>query len=136
MLNFASIAAFCALAAHWTWILFSPDEIALVSQQTRADSNVQKIVDAHVFGGAPGGQARLPAGLELEGVFSPRGGKPGAAIFTERGMGSRAVLIGREVVPGFVLDDIAADHAVLEHDGQRTLVGLRQIAPELDLEAK
>ena len=139
MLNFASLAAFCALAAHWTWIVFAPDPIALLAQAEKApqESRVDKIVASHVFGGgAPNGQSRLPPGLRLDGIFAPARGKPGAAIFTEEGRGSRAVLVGNEVVPGFLLEAIAADHAVLLHDGEKTMLRLRQIAPDLDLEAK
>lgn len=136
--NFAFLAAFCAQAAYWTWSLFSPEQLKLVPQSSKMVEQrvTQTIASYHVFGGGETTEnAALPPGLSLEGVFASKQGEP-AAIFSEAGKKSRVVLLKEAVSPGVYLDEVAADHVVLSHEGGRTTVNLRQIAPELDLRAK
>lgn len=136
-LNFALLAALCALAAHWTWDAFSPDQVALLPKQEMVQQKVfATIVQAHLFGGETTESAQLPPGLVLNGTFAPKNGSPGAAIFSELGKGSRVVLVGSQVAPGFFLEGIAADHVVLTHNGARTELKLQLIAPILNLTGK
>ncbi|MBY0578634.1 MAG: hypothetical protein K2P57_06275 [Burkholderiales bacterium] len=137
-LNLGMLAALCALAAHWTWDFFAPDQVVLLPQMQVAQQNYAAAISGnHLFGGAASPEeAQLPPGLKLMGVFAPGNASPGAAIFFEQGRGSRAVEINAQIAPGFFLEAIAEDHVVLTHNGARTTLKLEQIAPVLDLTAK
>lgn len=136
-INFAVLAAFCALAARWTWQFLLPGEISLLPQSEAEPANrPSQIAESHLFGNAVSNPQELPAGLRLDGIFAPHGDKPGAAIFVEQGKGSRVVQVDEEVYPGYFLEEIARDHVVLRHGGARVQLRIEQIAPELDLSVK
>lgn len=136
LINSAALVLLCYLAAHWTWNLLSPKQVSLQPMQTLPLQPRESGVAAyHIFGGGRT-DAALPPGIKLDGVFAPKGGMPGAAIFNEAGKGNRVVLVNDQVSPGFVLEQVAGDHVVLGHGGATLTLKLESIAPELDIGSK
>src|SRR5690242_5581328 len=77
--TFAAAAALALVVAYWGWQLFGPVPVHLVAAAP-ADP-ARAIVDAHLFGGAPAGEAGppaldavLPADARLLGIIASRGG--------------------------------------------------------------
>ena len=108
-----------ALLAHWTWVLFAPRSASVLpALQPASDLQAGRLFGiAAVTTQAP--QVALP-NVHLIGVFA---GTPGFAVLELNGK-QQGLAVGREIVPGAKLMEVANDHVVIERGGVRQQIQL------------
>lgn len=116
------------LLAKWIWILFAPQAIFTSAVPERA-----AVVETGQLFGVPVSNDTVNQGvalpnLQLLGVFTASGGKPGFAVLKleARQLG---VAEGEEVAPGTRLVAVHADHVILERAGIQQRVNLENKYP-------
>jgi hypothetical protein len=119
------------LLARWTWILFTPDTLAVLPPKPDNTGNV-----AETLFGSSGGAATSDAELgnvHLVGVFS---GKHGFAVLKTDEKTQRGVALGEDVIKGTKLVEVDVDHVVLEHNGVRQRVNLDNKSADKNIVSK
>lgn len=109
-----------ALLAQWAWELFAPRSVpALPAIQLSSDFQA-----GHLFGIAPVSvQTVMPVmpNVRLIGVFA---GSPGFAVLELDGKRQLGMAVGREIVQGAKLVEVAVDYVVIERGGVRQQIQL------------
>jgi hypothetical protein len=123
----AALALLALVIAHWGWIWFGPQPVAL--PRTAADADpVRTIREARLFGSAaPNSVAAAPATageLRLLGLVSERDGRGYALFRTPRG--PLLVAAGQEVSPGVRVESVRRDGVTLSEGGARRDIDLRE----------
>ncbi|MBI4756229.1 MAG: hypothetical protein HY778_12595 [Betaproteobacteria bacterium] len=131
---------FLALAisvAYWVWRLVAPLEApGAISGAAAAGGSPVALADAvgaaAVFGRRPDAEAIEDGGvsdLKLFGVHAA-GARDSFAIFVSDAGESLPAVVGHEVRPGLILDEVLADQAVLRSGARRIVVRLEEGARE------
>lgn len=112
------------LLAKWFWVFFAPLAIftATIPEQT-ASTEAGRLFGIAVANEADGQGVALP-NVQLLGLFSATGGKPGFAILKLDEKRQLGVAEGAEVVPGTKLVAVNVDHILLERAGMQQKVSL------------
>lgn len=137
-LNLLLLLVLAALLAHWTWrfsVPASPLLASSVETGIELDKQLASLHAAHLFGATQGKASTAVVtttslNLKLRGVFAALGGRPAMAVVAVDGQ-DQAVAPGQEVVPGVVLDSIAADHLILLNHGVRERLELDAVGRPL-----
>lgn len=112
------------LLAKWVWILFAPQAIFTAAAPERAAG----IEAGQLFGVAAltetVSQGVALPNVQLLGVFTASGGKPGFAVLKLDGTRQMGVAEGEEVASGTILLAVHADHVFLERAGVQQRVEL------------
>ncbi|TYT25365.1 type II secretion system protein C [Luteimonas viscosa] len=123
LIRLAEVAVVVLLAfqcARLAWLLLPPASLGRMpgtAMGVVAPRPERLAIDA--FHPAPATAATADAsGLRLHALRSGTGG--GSAIVAGRDGTQRSYAVGEEIVPGVVLADVRADHAILESGGRRT----------------
>lgn len=134
---------FLALAisvAYWVWRLVAPLEAPAAGPGALAAGGspvalADAVGAAGVFGRRPDAEAIEDGSLsdlKLIGVHAA-GSRDSFAIFLSGGGDSLPAVVGHEVQPGLILDEVLADQAVLRRGGRRIVVRLEEGArPAVD----
>ncbi len=141
LINLALAAALAALLAAWTWrlaeLFAGPGPAAPAIQHDGADLEGLKAM--HLFGKAGPGDAgaapesemaRTSLDIKLRGVFAG-GGAPAFAILAVDGK-DEAFSVGAQVMPGVVLEAVAADHVRLLNNGAPEKLALDNLGRSLE----
>lgn len=109
-----------AMLAQWTWALFTPRNApVLPAEHIASDLQAERM-----FGSSAASSVTVQAALNnvrLVGVFS---GSPGFAVLELDGKRQIGLEIGKEIVAGAKLVEVAADHVIIERGGVRQSVPL------------
>lgn len=120
-----ALLVIAALLAKWTWVLFAPRSASVLpAVQPATDSQAEHLFGIAAASGVPG-PASLP-NMRLVGVFA---GKPGFAILELDGKRQVGFTVGKEIVAGAKLVELAIDHVVIEQGGVRQRISLEDKAP-------
>lgn len=139
LVSLALLVALAATLAHWTWRFAAPVPPAPAPER-RGDvgfgSAVETLRAAQLFGATPTALAAVERpttlNLKLHGVFSATGERPAVAILTVDGQ-PQAIVRGRDIQPGVVLDAVAPDHVILMHRGVPERLDLEEVGRPLGL---
>jgi len=119
LVHLVGAALASALAAFWILRLMAPapsmvTTTAPVATFREPDAGLA----ARLMGEVVSGPVASSLNIQLSGVFAA--GADSSAVIAVEGRPPRAVLLGREVAPGFRLVEVRSDGITLEHDGVRT----------------
>lgn len=140
LINLALAAALAALLAAWTWRLAElyagPGPAAPALQHDGA--GLESLKAMHLFGKAEPGDAgtasemaRTSLNIKLRGVFAAGGGAPAFAILAVDGK-DEAFSMGAQIMPGVVLEAVAADHVRLLNNGVPEKLALDNLGRSLE----
>ena len=124
MLEFALIVALGVSLAHWTWVLLAPRAVAesAIANPSAAERSVPAI-RRNLFGAAQAGKgspvvdASPASRIRLLGVLSRGTAGSGRAIFALKTGKPKTVAAGAQILQGFVLKEVHADHVLVARDG-------------------
>jgi type II secretory pathway component PulC len=126
-----ALALLCWVLARWTWVLFAP-AVPVVVPPAPAPIDLQAALDdilrARLFSGQPGATPE-PAittrrDLQLAGVLATAPQGRGWAVLQIEGKAHQVASSGSEIVPGVTLDQVFADHVVVDRRGNRERIDL------------
>lgn len=140
LIDVALLAALAALMASWTWrfaeLGAAPGKTLAAAQDGGAGLEALKAM--HLFGKAEpsqgvdaGGTARTSLNVKLRGVFAAVGGAEAFAIIAIDGK-DEAFSAGAQIMPGVVLESVAADHVRLLNNGIPEKLELDSLGRALD----
>ncbi len=140
MIDVALLAALAASMADWTWRfaeLGAAPSKALPAPQD-GETGLEDLKAMHLFGKAEPGQGEESAGaartslnVRLRGVFAAMGGAEALAILAIDGK-DEAFPAGAQIMPGVVLESVAADHVRLLNNGIPERLDLGSLGRSLD----
>ncbi|HYA66124.1 MAG TPA: type II secretion system protein N [Burkholderiaceae bacterium] len=119
LVHLAGAALASALAAYWVLRLMAPAPSmvappAPVASFREPDAGLA----ARLMGDVGSGPAASSLNIQVGGVFAAA--TDSSAVISVEGRPPRAVLLGRDVAPGFRLVEVRPDGITLEHEGVRT----------------
>ncbi|MFD2365272.1 type II secretion system protein N [Pseudoduganella sp. GCM10020061] len=132
ILNVLAVAALSASCAYWALQLYKPEQrpIAAPPPAERPAPSVASAIG--LFGGAQ--VAAVASNYQLTGVVAA--GRESVAIIVADGNPAKAVLIGREIVPGVVVQEVHPRYVMLSEGGVAKRIDLVQEArPAPDMAA-
>ncbi|HET9112897.1 MAG TPA: type II secretion system protein N [Burkholderiales bacterium] len=133
ILNLALLIALCAMAAKWTWIFLTPvTPVVPAGVDMPAGDAAETIIDHRLLNNRTV-MNLPPPNLVLEGVFAATNGSGGVAILRDGGGKSMMVPSTAQIQPGMRLDGIYRDHVVIDRDGVKSRLNLKEDAPPLTL---
>lgn len=120
VVNLAALGLLGLTGAYWTWQWFAPQPQA--PSPVQADAGGQIASALEVFGivqRESGVLASTGTAIRLLGVIAAAEGREAYAIVVLDGKQIIAARKGKEIVPGLLLAEVAADHVVLDRNGVR-----------------
>lgn len=140
LIDVALLAALAALMAGWTWRFAelggAPGKTLPATQD--GETGLEALKSMHLFGKAEPGQwqepteaARTSLSVKLRGVFAAVGGVEAFAIIAIDGK-DEAFSAGAQIMPGVILESVAADHVQLLNNGIPEKLELDSLGRTLD----
>ncbi len=133
ILNLIMLIALCALAAKWTWVFLTPVTQALPGGTYMPTGDAAETIIDHRLLNNRTVMNLPPPNLVLEGVFAAANGSGGVAILRDSGGKSMMLPSTAQIQPGMRLDGIYRDHVVIDRDGVKSRLNLKENAPPLTL---
>lgn len=124
ILNVLAVAAFSASCAYWALQLYKPAQRPIAAPPPAARPAPAIASATGLFGGAQ--VAAVASSYQLTGVVAA--GRESVAIIVADGNPPKAVRIGREVVPGVVVQEVHPRYVMLSDSGVAKRVDLAQVA--------
>jgi general secretion pathway protein C len=129
-----ALALLCWVLARWTWVLFAPAVPVVVPPPPPPidlQAALDEILRAKLFSGQPA--ATLPAptarhDIQLAGVLATAPQGRGWAVLQLEGKAHQVASSGSEIMPGVMLDQVLADHVVVDRQGSRERIDLARRA--------
>ncbi len=113
-----AVLVIAAMLAHWTWLLFAPRSVpVLPARQASAEFQAERLFGVATVSAA----ANAMPNVSLVGVFA---GKHGFAVLEIDGKRQVGLAIGKELVAGAKLVEVATDHVVIERGGVRQQIDM------------
>lgn len=133
LLEFALVAALAVTLAHWTWVALTPPATAAPAVPVEVENQRPgAIVQRHLFGasreGMAGGEGSASSTLRLKvlGVFARESPGAGRAIVALENGRPTTVTAGESIAAGFVLQEVHADHVLVNRAGAVERVNLER----------
>jgi len=123
VLELALFVALGAALAYWTWIVIAPRTLAAPALSGRDSAPGFPQARRNLFGaaqagkGSPVAEAAPTSGIRLLGVLSQGAKGAGRAIFALETGKPKTVMAGSQIVPGYVLKEVHADHVLVARNG-------------------
>ena len=125
LLELALVIALGASLAHWTWVALAPRAVAASALDDPAGAGRAAVpaIKRNLFGVAQAGKgsgvadASPTSRIRLLGVLSRGGAGTGRAIFALETGKPKTVEAGSQIVQGYVLREVQADHVLVARDG-------------------
>lgn len=119
LVHLVGAALASALAAYWVLRLMAPAP-SMVAPTANATTfrEPDAGLAARLMGEVSSGPAASSLNIQVSGVFAAAADS--SAVIAVEGRPARAVLLGRDVAPGFRLVEVRPDGITLEHEGVRT----------------
>jgi len=119
LVHLAGAALASALAAYWALRLIAPAPSMVAPSAPAATFREPDAgLAARLMGDVGSGPMASSLNLQVSGVFAAA--TDSSAVIAVEGRPARAVLLGRDVAPGFRLVEVRPDGITLEHEGVRT----------------
>jgi general secretion pathway protein C len=137
MLELMLAAALGVSLAYWTWMVFTPREIASSPLTERIDGQRAGLAfKRNLFGIAQEGKAAAvpdaspTSSIRLLGILARGTQGSGRAIFAVESGAPKTVEAGSQIVPGLVLKEVHSDHVLVARSGvlERMRLGRRAVS--------
>ncbi|HVK95292.1 MAG TPA: type II secretion system protein N, partial [Noviherbaspirillum sp.] len=129
MTSFLLFILLCASLAYWGLQLFKPPLRPVAAPPTTAQAEVRPQAAAVLFGGRAG-NAEVASNYQLQGVIFSGNPRDSVAILQVEGKPVQAIRVGREVVPGVMVEEVHRDYVLLSENGVSKRVELPENATE------
>lgn len=140
LIDLVLVAVLAAVMSGWTWrlaeLFMAPSPATPAIQNIETD--LENLRAMHFFGKAEPsrgeavtGVARTSLNIKLRGVFAAEGGAAALAILGVDGK-DEAFSAGAQIMPGVVLESVAADHVRLLNGGMPERLDLDRLGRPLD----
>jgi len=119
LVHLVGVGLASALAAYWVLRLIAPAPLVVPAVgPAPAFRDPDPGLAARLMGDVGSGPAASALNVQVSGVFAAA--KDSSAVIAVDGRPPRAVLLGRDVAPGYRLVEIRPEGVTLEHAGLRT----------------
>lgn len=125
ILNVLAVAALSASCAYWALQLYKPEQRPIAAPPPAARPDPAVASATGLFGGAQ--VAAVASNYQLTGVVAA--GRESVAIIVADGNPPKAVRIGREVIPGVVVQEVHQRYVMLSEGGVAKRIELARSAP-------
>lgn len=118
LVTLVALAAFGLVAAHWTWQWLTPEPSP--QGQAPIEGATHGLSAGDLFGKLlpqQNSSVATTGAIRLLGIVSSTAGRSGYAVIRTEPGGILAVREGDEVAPGIRLQQVSADHVILERRG-------------------